>query len=114
MHIVLESKIIDLKLSKTCPIMALWPLENFLSHFEVQYDQKKHFLARVGITAKSAKNGICWKNIQYEIGSQIRKSCWSIKRAGEKPSNPLLSGQKKYLRIIKKICENISKKEDPL
>ena len=40
-HILLESKSIDLELSKTCPIMALWPLENFLSHFEVQFCQKK-------------------------------------------------------------------------
>ena len=75
--------------------------------------KKSIFLAWVGITAKSAKNGIFWKNTRYEIGSQIRKSCWSIKRAGEKPSNPLLSGQKKYLRIIKKIFENISKKQEP-
>ena len=74
--------------------------------------KKKHFLVRIGITAKSAENCIFWKNTRYEIGSQIRKSSRSIKRAGEKPSNPLLSGQKKYLRIIKKIFENISKKQE--
>ena len=43
MQIFFGSKSIGLKLSKTCPIIALGRLENFLRLFKIQSDQKIKF-----------------------------------------------------------------------
>ena len=61
MQIFSGSRSIGLKLSKTCPIIALGRLENFLRLFEIQSDQKIKIYIEVELSKNDPKTAFFGK-----------------------------------------------------
>ena len=77
------SESIGLKISKTCPIIALWRLENFVRLFEIQSDQKSNFYLEVELLKNDPKTEFFEKMFDKTSAGEHGDSFQTSQESGE-------------------------------